>query len=189
VVFRRLIAPETERWNEGERDWAFVKDPCQDIALWESRTERLLPDGYRRFMLAFNGGRVYPRLFRYNVPLDLYPSAEPVTLVDPFYSWARVEEYWRGSVYSRAMPENMLVIGGDPGGLEILLSVRPDNYGQIFCWVDGSHSDDTHENDRIWFQAASFEGFLDSLYDEADGSDYENWHVPAYDKLAKPFLF
>jgi hypothetical protein len=29
------IAPTTERWNEGERDWSFVKDPRADIEAWE----------------------------------------------------------------------------------------------------------------------------------------------------------
>ncbi|MBD2748177.1 SMI1/KNR4 family protein [Microvirga sp. BT688] len=61
---RRLIAPLTERWNEGEQDWFYVKDPSEDIARWEGSTGHSLPDAYRRFMLAFNGGCVYPRLFR-----------------------------------------------------------------------------------------------------------------------------
>jgi hypothetical protein len=47
----------------------------------------------------------------------------------------------------------------------------------------------TDGNDRIWHQAGSFEAFLESLYDEPDASDYENWHVPIFDKLAKPLVF
>ena len=66
---------------------------------WEKSTGLSLPDAYRRFMLAFNGGRVYPRLFRYTVPLEFYPSTEPVTYVDPFYPWAGAERYWRGDIY------------------------------------------------------------------------------------------
>jgi hypothetical protein len=186
---RRLIAPLTERWNEGERDWSYVKDPSEDIARWERTTGLSLPDAYRRFMLAFNGGRIYPRLFRYTVPLEFYPSTEPVTYVNPFYSWADAERYWRGDVYDRGTPPDMLFIGCNPGGLEILLSLRPADFGQIFCWLHSTNIWGTDGNDRLWLQAVSFEAFLDSLYDEPDGSDYDDWRRPIYDKLAKPLVF
>jgi hypothetical protein len=189
MIPQRLIVPVTERWNEGERDWSYVKDSSQDIVLWETSTGHHLPEGYRRFMLKFNGGSVYPRLFRYSVPLDLHPSTEPVTLVDPFYSWADVEAYSHGDTYGRGNPPDMLFIGCNPGGLEILLSLRPTDFGQIFCWPHNKTIWGTDGNDQIWYQAPSFEAFLDSLYEEADGSDYEHWHVPIYDKLAKPLVF
>lgn len=189
MSFKRLIAPVTERWNEGERDWSFVKDPSRDIVAWESRTGHALPDSYRRFMLAFNGGRVYPRLFRSAVPLERYPFIEPVTFVDPFYSWADVEEYSRGDVYGRGTPPDMLFIGSDPCGLEILMSLRAADYGQIFCWVHSMNIWGTDGNDWVWNQAPSFEAFLDLLHDEPDASDYEGWHIPIYDRLAKPLVF
>ena len=44
------IAPYTERWNEGERDWQFVKDARADIEAWEQREGLVLPESYRRFM-------------------------------------------------------------------------------------------------------------------------------------------
>ena len=52
------IVPNTERWNEGERDWTFVPDPKNEIAAWERRTGIRLPDEYRKFLLKFNGGSV-----------------------------------------------------------------------------------------------------------------------------------
>lgn len=186
---RRLIAPVTEHWNEGEQDWSYVKDPSHDIHCWEEHTGLNLPDSYRRFMLTFNGGRVYPRLFRYNVPLERYFSAEPITFVSPFYSWADAERYWRGDIYGKGNPPDMLFIGCDPGGLEILMSLRAKDYGQIFCWVHSTNIWGTDGNDKIWHQAPSFEAFIDSLYDEPDESDYEGWHIPLYDKLAKPLVF
>lgn len=186
---RRLIAPVTEGWNRGERDWSYVKDASQDIVLWEHSTGLTLPDGYRRFMLKFNGGRVYPRLFRCNVPLDRYPSTEPVTMVKPFYSWATVESRWRGDAYGKGNPPDMLFIGCDPGGLEILLSLRPADCGHIFCWPHTKNIWGTDGNTQVWHQADSFEAFLESLYDWPDGSDYAKWHVPIYDKLAKPLVF
>ncbi len=189
MTVRRLIIPVTERRNEGERDWSFVKDPRQAIAAWEDRTGHRLPDGYRRFMLAFNGGRVYPRLFRYSLPLKHYPSVEPITILNPFYSWDSAERYWHGEVYRRGTPPDMFFIGCDPGGLQILMSVRAEDYGQIFCWVHSTNVWGTDGNDRLWHQADSFENFLDTLFDEPDESDYKSWNRPGYDKLAKPLVF
>jgi hypothetical protein len=83
----------------------------------------------------------------------------------------------------------MLIIGGDPGGLQLLLSLRPSDAGQIFCWLQTRSVWGSDENHELWHQAVSFEAFLASLFDESDGSDYENWHVPIYDKLAKPLVF
>lgn len=185
----RLIAPVIEGWNRGERDWSYVVDASQDIIRWENNTGRRLPDGYRRFMLKFNGGRVYPRLFRYNVPLEVYPSTEPVTFVDPFYSWASVESYWRGDIYGSGNPTDMLFIGCNPGGLEILLSLRPVDWGHIFCWPHTTTPWGTEDNTQVWHQSDSFEAFLDSLYDRQDGSDYADWRIPLYDKLARPLVF
>ncbi len=186
---RRLIVPVTEGWNRGERDWSYVANASQDIKRWESTTRSNLPDGYRRFMLTFNGGRVYPGLFCYNVPLELYPSTEPVTRVDPFYSWATVESHWRGEVYGKGYPPDMLLIGCDPGGLEILLSLRPTDWGHIFCWPHTRNIWGTEGNTQVWHQADSFEAFLKSLYDLQDESDYDAWHLPIYDKLARPLVF
>jgi len=186
---QRRIAPVTEGWNRGEREWSFVKDASGDIARWEQETGLALPDSYRRFMLAFNGGRVYPRLFRHNVPPERYPSTEPVTQVNPFYDWARVEAHWRGEIYGKGNPPGMLLIGCDPGGLEVLLSVRSEDRGQISCWPHTTNLWGTDGNDHVWHQAPSFEAFLDSLFDREDGTDYKGWHRPIYDQQARPLAF
>jgi SMI1 / KNR4 family (SUKH-1) len=185
----RLIAPITEGWNRGERDWSYVKDPSADIARWERDIGFQLPDAYRRFMLTFNGGNVYPRLFRHNVPQDRYWSTEPVTQIDPLYSWADVEEHTRGGVYGRGNPPDMLFIGTDPGGLEVLLSLRVEDRGHIFCWPHSTNIWGMDGNDQIWPQATSFEAFLHSLFDLPDESDYKAWRLPIYDKLARPLVF
>lgn len=186
---KRLIAPVTTGWNEGEHDWSFVKDATADIARWERETGHKVPDDYRRFMLRFNGGRVYPRLFRYTVPLERYPSNEPVTMIESFYSWTDGQEYLRGEMYGRGTPPDMLFIGGDPGGLEVLLSLRPSDWGQVFCWPHTTNIWGIEGNSEIWHQADSFEAFIDSLFDGSDRSDYSAWHVPIYDKLARPLAF
>lgn len=186
---QRLIAPVTAGWNRGERTWSFVKDASGDIARWERDTGLKLPHGYLRFMRAFNGGRVYPRLFRYQVPPDRYPSTEPVTQVDPFYSWDDAQAHWRGEVYGRGNPPGMLFIGCDPGGLEILMSLRPVDRGHIYTWPHSTNIWGTDNNTEIWHQADTFEAFLESLFDWPDGSDYSAWRLPIYAQLARPLVF
>ena len=159
---RRLIAPLTERWNEGERDWAFVKDPNHDIARWEESTGLSLPDGYRGFMLRFNGGRVYPRLFGRWFPRRVHHLQRPVLFVDE----------------SRTL-----------GALKFSCRFVRRITDIFFCWFHSTNIWGTDDNDRIWYQAASFEAFLGSLHDEPDGSDYESWRTPLFDKLAKPLVF
>lgn len=118
-----------------------------------------------------------------------HSQGELTTFIDPFYSWTKVETYTRGDMYGKGTPPEMLFIGCDPGGIEVLLSLRPADYGHLFCWFHSTNIWGTDDNDRIWYQAASFEAFLGSLHDEPDGSDYESWRTPLFDKLAKPLVF
>ena len=98
------------------------------------RTSVTLPDDYRAFMLAYNGGRVYPLMFDYTIPRDRYPTTDPAptTYLDPLYDWAMVENISNGGIFSRRNPPGMLVIGSNPGGMEILLSLHEATFGRIF---------------------------------------------------------
>lgn len=60
---RMKIVPVTRNWNDGEYDWSYVPSAEQSVTCWETGSKIRLPDDYRRFMLRFNGGSVYPRFF------------------------------------------------------------------------------------------------------------------------------
>ncbi|SCY43994.1 SMI1/KNR4 family protein [Microvirga guangxiensis] len=130
----RLIVPLPEHWYSNEPGWSSVKNPSQDIARWESETGLSLPDDYRRFMLAFNGGYVYPSHFRHGVPRNLSPHGGDATFVSQFYNWTIAERYWHGEMWGKAKPPDMFEIGSDPDGLSIFLSLRSADHGQVFCW-------------------------------------------------------
>lgn len=180
-----MILPVTENWNEGERDWSFVKDAREDIKVWETNAGKKLPDDYRRFMLKFNGGRVYPSLLRHNVTSY---SAEP-TILEYFYSWDDVVRHANMEVYFSGTPEGFLIIGGDPGGLEVLLSYRDEDAGKIFCWYHTTTSWGTEDNKVVWHQAESFSELLASLYDDESETSHQHWYMPVCDVLARPLQF
>jgi hypothetical protein len=179
------IAPLTERWNEGERDWSFVKNPRSDIERWECEESIRLPEDYREFMLRFNGGYVYPRIFRHNVPNKQMPLASNELTVDPIYDWRTVESHWRGDTYGDSLPPGYIAFAGTPGSLELLMGLHAPNRGKIFSWVQHGSSWATDGNVHIHPQADSFTEFLGSLFDDEDRTDYDGWHLPMYDKLAK----
>ena len=68
------------------------------------------------------------------------------------------------------MPQGYLPIGCDPGGNQICLVVKGQNYGQVFFWDHEFEADDGNEptDDNLTFIAPDFDAFLKSLH-ESDG--------------------
>lgn len=186
-----LIAPYTENWNKGECDWSFVKDPRVAIENWEKQENISLPPDYRNFLLKFNGGRVYPRLFTHTIgalQAGPYVDSSSVTYVGIIYSWATVESHWRRETYGDGVPPNYLIFADTPGGIELLMSMNRDDYGKIYTWPHCSDIWGTDRNTKIYYQANNFTQLLKSLFDDDEQSDYEGWHRPIYDKLAKELV-
>ena len=181
------IAPITERWNDGERDWSFVKNPADDIKAWESETKLTIPQDYRLFMTQFNGGSVYPRLFR--TPL-IFDSAEPhlgecdVTYVDAIFDWRTVVRHWRGEIYGKGVPSEHLVFAETPGPIQLLMSLRKTDHGTIYSWRHTNNMWGTDGNDKLHMQAGSFTAFLKTLSDDT-GTDFQDWHLPVYAKITR----
>jgi SMI1 / KNR4 family (SUKH-1) len=178
----RLIRPLAQDWNS-------VPNPSKDIERWERENRRQLPDDYRRFLLTYNGGRVYPLIFRYSIRLEFYPSDDATTFVDPLYEWAYVEEIHSGAVFGEGLPPVHLSIGSNPGDLEILISFQEKTYGQILCWLHSSTPWGEEGNDRMWRQSSSFTDFMGSLFENADNAGYEHWFRPGLKHLQKELRF
>jgi hypothetical protein len=184
------IAPFTERWNEGERDWCFVKNARPDMERWEKETGLKLPNEYREFMFRFNGGRNYPRMF--HTPLVIRQAGphfneSDVTYIDIILNWECVESIWEGKDIGPGVPPNHIVFGSTPGGIQLLMSLASADYGNVYSWWHSIYPWGSDENKVLVPQANSFIEFLKSLYDDEDKSDYKNWRIPLYDKLAKEF--
>jgi hypothetical protein len=185
------IAPYTDRWNEGERDWSFVEDPHDEIDAWQKREDLLLPDSYRNFMLRYNGGRVYPRLFRSDSALGMrlgpYVCESDEMYCDLIFPWSYVEHHWRGETYGKGVPPRHLVFAETPGSIQLLMALTPENYGRVYAWMHSNWDWGEEGNNLIFPLANSFLEFLSSLYDDDQNSDYQQWHSPIYDQLAKEF--
>jgi|GEM_PF-1308670 len=180
------IVPYTKNWNEGETDWSYVSDPTSAIAAWEEANNLELPTDYRRFMVRYNGGRVFPRLFKHKMePLKAGPYVDETgeTYLDLIFPWDTVESHWQKKTYGEGVPPGHLVIGDSPGGIQILMSVGPADRGRIFSWYHSTSRWSTGENTKTYPLADSFTGFLRTLND--NGNDYDDWHIPIYDKVAK----
>lgn len=166
--------------------WSDPADTQARLALFERTLGVALPPAYRAFLIRFDGGRPYPNTFR-PTPGGLgavWSTAE--RYVDAFYSLAEVEAYAQGNVYDGGQPPGMLCIGGDSGGLEILLSLRPQDIGTIHLWMGSTSLWGTDGNDEgaLHVQAPDFAVFLSSLTDP-DGSGYDHWATPRNLLLAK----
>lgn len=179
---RRLISPVDRSWEDTGRLSQEIKD-------WEKRTGYALPDDYRRFMLKFNGGRPYPGLIRYAVPINIYPSTEPTTILSIINDWDFLIGEREGTDFGHAIPPHMLPIATDPGGLTFLLSLRSEDHGSVHCWMTSTDIWATDRNTRTWPQADSFTALLDSLFDDEDGISYDYWHRPSKERTARVLEF
>jgi hypothetical protein len=164
------IRPYTERWNEGERDWSYVKDPRADIEAWEQREGLALPEPYRTFMLRYNGGRVSPRTFRTEAGvgrmLGPYVSESEENYCDLILSWASVERHWRGEIFGIGIPPRHLLFAATPGSIELLMALTPENYGRVYAWVHTNWTWGEEGNNVIFPLAPDFRAFLSQLYDD-----------------------
>lgn len=166
----------TERWIKPlETGWADqrVRDA---IEAWEGSSGMRLPDDYRAFMTRYNGGRVYPLMFLHTArePGDAPNPTEH--FVDPINDWERVVA-WREELGDR-LPKESLVIGRDPGLIELILSLREEDHGHVYSWVrnlGGAWS--SSDNDYLCLQAPSFREFIEGLFENDDRDGYDYWEM------------
>jgi hypothetical protein len=180
----RLIRPV-------EREWPDVAATKAAVDAWEAANGIALPADYRAFMLRYGGGRVYPLIFDCTIPRERYPTTDerPATYLDLLYEWTMVERIWNGAMFGNRNPPGLLVIGCNPGGLEVLLGVRPPHHGKIFTWLHTPHPWGDPDNDTFWLQADSFRAFMESLYENERHEGYDYWHLPGLKHLERPLEF
>jgi hypothetical protein len=180
------IRPYTERWNEGERDWRFVKDARADIEAWEKREGLSLPEPYRTFMLRYNGGRVSPRTFRTEAGVGMmlgpYVCESEENYCDLILSWDSVVKHWRREIFGPGVPPHHLLFAQTPGSIELLMALTPESYGRIYAWVHTNWIWGEEGNNVLFPLANDFREFLSRLYDNpAETGDGGQRH----DTLAK----
>ncbi|MBB4131801.1 MULTISPECIES: SMI1/KNR4 family protein [unclassified Xanthomonas] len=170
-------------------DWSCVADPTNAISRWERETGKQVPEDYRRFMVNYNGGRIYPLIFDMKIPVGADPMQDSATFVNCLYSWSFVEDIWNGGTFDRRNPPNMLVIGSNPGGIEILLGVDERSYGKVYLWLHSLSAWGAENNNKVWEQAGSFREFVASLYENRDKEGHDYWYIPRYQGLERTVAF
>ncbi|WEK05957.1 MAG: SMI1/KNR4 family protein [Candidatus Devosia phytovorans] len=166
----------TQRWIKRLQTGRANEQVVEAIEAWEHSSGMRLPNDYRAFMTRYNGGRVYPLMFRHTAR---EPGDEPNPtehFLDPLNDWHRVVT-WREELGDR-LPMESLVIGRDPGLIELVLSLRPHDHGHVYSWVrnhGGTWS--SPENDYLCLQAPSFRTFVESLYEDEDGDGHDYWDM------------
>jgi SMI1 / KNR4 family (SUKH-1) len=175
----RVVAPLNGAWSD-------PADTERRLVAFERALGTTLPAVYRAFLIRFDGGRPYPNTFQPTLACAGSVLSSTECYVDAFYSLAEVEAYTRGEVYGQGQPPGMLSIGGDSGGLELLLSLRPQDIGTIHMWMGSTFLWGTDGNDEgaLHFQAPDFPAFVSGLTDP-DGSGHGHWATPRNLLLAK----
>jgi hypothetical protein len=172
----RLISPVDGEWNADGAAAAAISG-------WEHATGLRLPDDYRGFMFRYDGGRPYPNMFRRVALVPHEGECLSEHFLDPFFNWDRVVT-WSKELGNRLPPES-LAIGADPGLVEIVLSLRRDDYGAVYSWVRNWGVWGSEENSYLCLQAPSFAAFVASLFDDKEGNGYAYWHTPAGERLQR----
>lgn len=171
----RWISPVGEQWQTGQAVATAISD-------WERSTGFALPNDYRAFLVGYNGGRPYPNMFRHTA-LVADDTAETEHLVDPFYAWDRVVA-WSRELGNR-LPAGCLAIGADPGLLEIVLSLRSEDFGATYSWVRNWANWGSAENSYLCPQASSFAAFVAVLFDDEAQTGHDYWHTPRRESLKR----
>lgn len=147
------------------------------LSIWEMATGYRLPDDYRRFLLTYNGGVVRPWIFRHD-HRDVHYEEDREVLLDYLYDWQDVIGMSELDVprSQSARPPHHIVIGQDPGGAGVLLSLDPATHGKIYYWLRVLLDWGDPPNDTLGNVADSFTGFLNTLFDDGK-TDHPYWQV------------
>lgn len=116
--------------------------PESEVAAFEQSLGCELPEDYRAFLVACNGGYVSGELgFE-----GLTPSGEEIGVSIHHIGGFREEDYfslaWPRAIYEERIPDDLLWIMDDPCGNAICLGLRGAHIGRVFFWDHENEPDD-----------------------------------------------
>lgn len=136
------------------------------IAAFEQRIGVPLPDDYRSFMLAHNGGKPSRKAFVYKDFSGPYTDSA----VRYFFAFtSNQDKSIRGNygiyVGGSRVPRDLVPIATDEGGNLVCIAVKGPNVGKIYFW---DHEEEAEEGqqasyDNLYLVADSFNEFLENL--------------------------
>lgn len=132
------------------------------ISAFESKANIKLPEAYRRFLIAHNGGRSSPKKFATqdgkveSMIATFFPlaSATENNLVDEF----------EGLTLAGQIPPNLISIAMDPTENRIVLSISGEDTGKVYYWSwDEEPNKPTCSYKYLRLVSNDFDEFLSSL--------------------------
>jgi hypothetical protein len=150
-----------------------------EIAAWEAANGRL-PDDYIAFLIAHNGGTVFPLMFRHNTPdPNEYLEVGPETGVDHLFTWDDFVDI-NNDAFSDWRREHVAV-GYDTTSSMIVISRRPQDFGAVrYWWRNISDWDEDADGPiPVGTIAPTFRDFIfTALFADDDGGT-PRWRIPS----------
>src|SRR5215203_5073615 len=137
----------------------FGKLSLEELTDFEKANKIDLPEDYKKFLLTYNGGK----------PLK-NTNQTPSTIISYMLGMHNGDYYaslYRHiDMFAKRLPFNTFPIATDAFGNLFIMSVHPDNYGQIFFWEHEGEPEigDGHYVDNVSFVALSFNDFISKLH-------------------------
>lgn len=136
----------------------------------ERKVGCVLPQQYKEFLLAHNGGRPKPSCFKIQWNGQEWAEGWDADMIDFFLSVpADFLDYY--DTHKGRVPDDTIPIAYDPGSNLILLGIGENNHGKVFFWMRSEEPDEDDEENRgsyhnVGFVANSLNAFLESLFEE-----------------------
>lgn len=142
-----------------ERRGAAVSE--SDVAGFEHRMRHTLPADYRQFLLDTNGGRPSKANRRFDHGT-----------VNEFFSLKETEEsrdidVWSERTRSELGTDQLIVIGVDYGGADIVLAIAGDHQGEVWLYISNDARPADANPRVLWHDRRDFRRLANSFEDFA----------------------
>ena len=140
------------------------KVDISSIKKLEKLLEITLPDDYKSFLKSYGHTMVFENDVQYkDIEKSPWTSKDGFSGLELFYGFD--DDHYnilkKIETYKGRIPDYCISIGDAPGGNQILLGIKDeDYYGKVYFW---DHESRGVKKNHVYFVADSFQKFIDSL--------------------------
>lgn len=130
----------------------------EELTDFENTNQIELPEDYKKFLLDYNGGKP--------LKAKLKTPATVVTYILGMHNGDYYASLYKHiNQFLNRLPLSTFPIATDPFGNLFIMSLHPDNYGQVFFWEHEGEPEvqDGHYVDNVSYVALSFADFIKKL--------------------------
>ena len=132
-----------------------------ELAQFEDKLNRRLPEDYRQFLLKHNGGEPHPSTF-------FISQGQGEDDIRHFLGMSEMKEYslvHYHEIYSGRIPQNLLPIAPDYFSNLVCLSIDGADRGSVYFWDhDWEVVEGEPDYSNVQLLAEGFDDFLERLY-------------------------